>query len=498
MTESRIVTLGDLEGRIAGSEVVGDPRVVLNGITHDSREAVPGAMFAAWTGGTFDGYRYIEAALERGAVAVLAERARRDTLPTGTAGLLVDDTRAALPEAAAAVYGDPSLDTDILGVTGTNGKSTIVAMTTAIAVEAGLTAGRIGTLGAYAAGRDLPSAHTTPEADDLQRLLARMRDLDVRFVSMEVSSHGLALRRTDATRFVGAVFTNLTQDHLDFHATMDDYFRAKLRLFAEYPLRSNGPFVAAVNLDDPRGTEVARATRGEVVGFGLTSDARIRATDVSARASSTAFTVLGLAAEPVRVELPIGGSFQVMNALAAIAIMHGLGFECEAIVGGLRTMEPVPGRFESVPTGRGWDIIVDFAHTPAGLESLLASARALRPARILLIAGCGGDRDPGKRPIMARIAAEGADVVYLTSDNPRREDPNAILSDMLAGIPEPHPHVIVEPDRRLATEMAIGDARVGDLVLIAGKGGETYTIVGDRHIPYDDRQVAREALERLA
>ncbi|MBM3494117.1 MAG: UDP-N-acetylmuramoyl-L-alanyl-D-glutamate--2,6-diaminopimelate ligase [Armatimonadetes bacterium] len=496
MTDPTPITLEALARRVPGSKCVGDDGARIAGITHDSRLVAPGWMMACLVGASFDGHDFVGAALQRGAAALLVNADRRDTVPQGTPALLVPDTRLALPEVAAAVYGDPSEDLRVAGVSGTNGKSTIVQMLASIAESAGLASGRIGTLGAHAMGQDLPSEHTTPESDDLQRLLARMRDMGVRFVAMEVSSHGLALHRTDATRFAGAVFTNLTQDHLDFHGTMDSYFQAKLRLFAEYPLRNPGRFVASVNADDPRGEQVARVCRGKVVMYGLSDRARIRARDVVARATSTSFVVDGMGA-PVRVELPIGGSFQVMNALAAIALTHGLGFPTAAIVEGLGAMAPVPGRFEAIPTGRGWDLVVDFAHTPAGLESLLASARALNPRRVLLVMGCGGDRDNAKRPLMGRISSEGADAVYVTSDNPRHEDPMRIIGHILDGIPEPRDRVSVEPDRRLAIEMAVRDAVPGDLLLIAGKGGETYTIVGDEKIPYDDRIVAREALGRL-
>jgi UDP-N-acetylmuramoyl-L-alanyl-D-glutamate--2,6-diaminopimelate ligase len=490
------VTLATLAERVEHGQIVGDASTRVTGANHDSRLVAAGDLFLCLEGSRYDGHQFVDEAVRRGARAILANADRRSVIPQGVPAMLVPNTRTAMGEIAACIFGDPSADMDLIGVTGTNGKSTLVSMCVAIGTAAGIPAGRIGTLGAFALGRELPSLHTTPEADDLQRLLAQMRDMGVRLIAMEVSSHGLALHRTDGTRFSGGVFTNLTQDHLDFHRTMDEYFESKLRLFRDYPQRSCKPFVASVNVDDPRGSTVAAVTRGRVVTYGLAQAAQVRASDVRAGAARTHFTLEGLGA-PVPIELPIGGSFQVSNALGAIAICHGLGIPLEAIVEGLRTMEPVPGRYESVPTGRGWDLIVDFAHTPAGLESLLASARALNPARIILVMGCGGDRDAGKRPIMGRIAAQLADVVVVTSDNPRHEDPAAIIAQIVAGMDEHHASIITEVDRRRATELAIHEARPGDLVLIAGKGGETYTIVGDEHIPYDDRIVAREILERL-
>ena len=496
MSTEQGATLHGIALECGVGDIKGSPLTRVLGVSHDSRKVSEGDLFACLVGTNHDGHNFVGEALARGAAALLVNRSRIENVPEGVPTLAVEDTREMLGPIAAVVYGDPSRHMDVIGVTGTNGKSTTVAMCASIGRAAGLATGTIGTLGARAMGRELPSLHTTPEADDLQRLFAEMRRMDVGFVAMEVSSHGLELRRTDGTRFAGAVFTNLTQDHLDFHGTLDAYFDAKLRLFRDYPKLSRRPFQAAVNIDDPRGADVAAATRGNVVTFGLNEGAEVRATDVVARATRTLFTLVTKQGA-VRIELPVGGSFQVMNALGAGAVMLAMGTPLEAVAEGLHAMEPVPGRFESVPTGRDWDLIVDFAHTPDGLESLLRSARALSPGRIILVMGCGGDRDAGKRPIMGRIGAEGADVLVVTSDNPRHEDPSEIVRQILAGIPDGACKLISEVDRRKATEIAINEARAGDLVLIAGKGGETYTIIGDERIPYDDREVAREILERL-
>ncbi|NLH99966.1 MAG: UDP-N-acetylmuramoyl-L-alanyl-D-glutamate--2,6-diaminopimelate ligase [Chthonomonadales bacterium] len=490
------MTLLDLATALGTSAVIGSSNIRVTGVSHDSRTVAEGDLFACLVGATADGHEFIREAVARGARAVLVNKDRRDAIPSAVSAIVVPDTRVALGPAAACVFGYPSHDVDVIGVTGTNGKSTTVAMCEAIGLAAGRATGRIGTLGAHAMGRDLPAAHTTPEADDLQRLLAAMRGMGVRLVAMEVSSHGLALRRTDGMRFAGAVFTNLTQDHLDFHGTMDAYLEAKLRLFVEYPRLWETPFYAAINMDDPQGALVARSTVGHVIGFGLGPGAAVRASDVDMRADRTRFVLVSPQGS-VQVELPIGGAFQVMNALGASAIMLALGTPLEAVAEGLHAMKPVPGRFESVQTGRDWSLIVDFAHTPDGLASLLKSARALNPSRIILVMGCGGNRDAGKRPIMGRIGAEGADVLVVTSDNPRHEDPAAIIKQILAGVPEGICSLHAEVDRRLAIEYAIREARSGDLVLLAGKGGETYMIVGDEHIPYDDREVAREIIERL-
>lgn len=490
------LTLGDLCRQLTKAELHGDPNVVAHGVQHDSRDVRPGDLFVCLVGQHADGHAYVPAAVEKGAVALIAQRDQLPSLQTSVPVLAVSDTRLALAEAAAAVYDNPSHHMRLVGVTGTNGKSTTVAMLESIARAAGLDAGRIGTLGAVANGQPLPSLHTTPEADDLQRLLATMRRMGVQVVAMEASSHGLALRRTDCTAFEVGVFTNLTQDHLDFHGTLEDYFAAKLRLFSEYPRWSPRGFTAVVNADDPRGEEVIRATQGQVITFGIQAQADLRATSVRLGAESTRFVAEGVCGR-LEILLPLGGAFQVANALGAIGAALALGLNADAVASGLASMEPVPGRFEAVPTGRDWSVIVDFAHTPDGLQSLLTSARALKPRRLVLLFGCGGNRDRTKRPIMGRIAGENADVVIVTSDNPRHEDPEAIIADILEGMRDVRAEVKVEPDRRKATIQALRDAQPGDLIVLAGKGGETEMIIGDNRIPYDDREVVRAALESL-
>lgn len=473
---------------------VGD--AVVTGVRHDSREVSLGDLFVCIRGGQTDGHRFIADAKDRGAVGYVVDHAERSRLASGAPALIVTDTRRALALCAAEVYGRPSHAMRVVAVTGTNGKTTTAAMVAAIARAAGLKPGRIGTLGAEALGRELPCAHTTPEADDLQRIMSEMRAMGVEVLAMEASSHGLALNRTDGIAVSAGVFTNLTQDHLDYHHDLDDYFQAKLRLFAEYPRWSNGEFTGIVNMDDPRGDAVVEATDGRVITFATARPADLQASGVIAHPRGTEFVLEG-ACGRLPITLPIGGVFQVANALGAIGASISLGMDSNAIVEGLSTMPPVPGRFESVQTGRGWDVIVDFAHTPAGIESLLHSARALNPDRIILVVGCGGDRDRGKRPIIGKLAGTGADIVVVTSDNPRHEDPEAIIKEILAGMGDATAAVIVEPDRREAIRLAMEAARPGDLLLIAGKGGETVTIVGDERIPYDDRLVVREILEAM-
>jgi UDP-N-acetylmuramoyl-L-alanyl-D-glutamate--2,6-diaminopimelate ligase len=486
----------ELVNRIPSAHLAGPPFEAVQGVSHDSRDVKPGDLFACLVGEKFDGHQYAGDAIARGAAALLAQSDHADSLPAGVPAILVPNTRRALPDAASAVYDDPSRSLKMVGVTGTNGKTTSTNLIASILNHAGITAGTIGTLGAELKGEDLPSEHTTPEADQLQALLAEMRRRGAQAVVMEVSSHALAQYRTDGTWYDAAVFTNLTQDHLDYHKTMDAYFAAKLRLFTDYPAAGGKPFAASINIDDEYGRRLALVSRGRVLTYAVNSAADIRATDVRLDAGRSAFRV-ETPEGGFDAELHIGGAFQVYNALGAIGAALGLGISLDEIARGLAALSAVPGRFESVPTGRGFHVIVDYAHTPDGLDNLLTSARRLNPRRIITVFGCGGNRDSKKRPIMGRIVAKGADVAIVTSDNPRNEDPQAIIDDILPGMGGASARVLVEPDRRTAIAAAIGEARDGDIVLIAGKGHEDYQIIGDEKFPFDDRQVAREVLERL-
>jgi UDP-N-acetylmuramoyl-L-alanyl-D-glutamate--2,6-diaminopimelate ligase len=447
-------------------------------------------------GEKFDGHTYIPTALAQGAAALLIQEDHLSSLPDGASAIAVTDTRRALPLLASAVYGDPSLHLKLVGVTGTNGKTTTTNLIASILRASGLKAGTIGTLGAELMGVSLPSEHTTPEADQLQALLAEMRNRGAEAVVMEVSSHALAQYRTDGCAYDAAAFTNLTQDHLDYHKDMESYFLAKMRLFTDYPDASPKPFAASVNLDDPHGEAVARAARGKVITYGVQNRAGIMASNVQLEPGRVAFRASTPAGD-FDAELGIGGAFQVYNALAAIGVGIGLDIPTHAISEGLASLKSVPGRFESVPTGRGFHVIVDYAHTPDGLENLLSSARRLNPSRLIVVFGCGGNRDRTKRPIMGRIAAKQAEIAVVTSDNPRNEDPQAIIADIMPGMEGASARVVVEPDRRAAIGIALHEAQDGDIVLIAGKGHEDYQLVGDKVLPFDDRLVARELLGTL-
>ncbi len=498
--------LSDLCARLSDCRRAGADLDVLS-LAYDSRAVTPGALFVALRGAKTDGHDFIPLALKHGATALMVDALHANwrgqgTLPT----LSVPDTRAALPALAAAFYGEPSRALDVIGVTGTNGKTTTTYMMESILRAAGTRVGLIGTLGARIDGDPVPLERTTPESVDLQRLFARMQSVGVAACVMEVSSQGIEQRRTEGVAFRTGVFTNLTQDHLDTHGTMDAYFAEKLKLFTEYPdAFPDVPFAGVVNADDPYGQRVIDAletANRPVLRYGLhASDAVLRADIAEARPDGTRFAVTYRPPDGDAVTFPValrlGGLFQVSNALAAIGVALQRSLAPDAIASGLEALTGVPGRFELVPSeGRGFTVVVDYAHSPDGLENVLRSARALNPTRLVCVFGCGGDRDPVKRPIMGRIASEMADVVVVTSDNPRTEDPDAILAQIVAGIGgAARPPLTVQVDRREAIRIALCElARPGDLIVIAGKGHETGQQFAHHTMPFDDRQVAREVL----
>ncbi len=504
--------ISELVARVPKAVLIGGSNPVVTGLTHDSRAVQPGDLYLCKRGAHFDGHKFAEQALLRGAVAVVANRgglaAAGVDLPPTACVVEVADTVRALPMLACAFYGDPSRSLMMIGVTGTNGKTTTTRMVAAILRAAGRRVGTIGTLGSELDGVPIPSDHTTPEADELQMLLARMRDDGAEAVVMEVSSHALAQGRTDGIAFSAGIFTNFTQDHLDFHVTMDAYFEAKARLFSEYPVLyprpDKTPFVGVINVAEWDGKYLVTLARGDIITF-TTSDnpANLHAEEIDLAPDASRFVAVydnGMKVVRLPITLPVGGAFQVGNALAAIGATLRLGFPLETIAKGLSELGPVPGRFEAVPTGeRGFSVVVDYAHTPDGLENLLRSARELKPSRLLVVFGCGGDRDRTKRPIMGRLAATLAEVAIATSDNPRTEDPDAIIAEIQAGMnPSVDPAITaeihIEPDRRKAIALAISQARPGDIVLIAGKGHEDYQIIGTTKHHFDDREVANEAL----
>ena len=486
---SRRVPLASLAPAVQG-EVRGDPATMVGDVVLDTRKVAPGALFCCVPGARVDGHDLAGKALDAGAVALVVLRPLELKAPQ----LVVGRVRDALAPLAAAFFDHPSRRLDLVGVTGTNGKTTTTYLLEAIFRAAGRVPGVLGTVEVRVGDDRRPAIHTTPEAPDLQRLLAEMADSGVQAAAMEVSSHCLALHRVDGTRFKAAIFTNLTQDHLDFHADLDDYFLAKRRLFtpAFTPL-------GVVNLDDPHWRLLAGTAEVAVVTTGTAADADWRATDVAASLEGTSFRVASPAgSRPVRLRL--AGQFNVANALGALAAADALGIGLDTAVAGLEALAGVPGRFERVDAGQPFTVLVDYAHTPDSLDNLLRAARAVTGGRVLVVFGCGGDRDRAKRPMMGEIAGRLADVAVVTSDNPRSEDPEAIVAQVAEGVARSAGPggFLVEVDRRTAIRTALAMAAPGDAVLLAGKGHEQgQELAGGRKVPFDDRQVATEELRVL-
>ena len=482
--------LHDLLEGVDVRERRGELAVDVRSVVHDSRDAAPGALFACIRGAVTDGHAHAAAAVDAGAVALLVE----ELLPVPVAQARVESVRAVLGSVAARFHGFPSTALRVLGVTGTNGKTTTTYLLESIARANGDATGVVGTTGVRIGDAYLPQARTTPEATDLQLLLAEMRGAGVTTVAMEVSSHALAQHRVDGTWFSAACFTNLSHDHLDYHGTIEAYFAAKARLF-DRTFTDN----AAVAIDDPYGGALYdRCTRKgiDVWSFGR-HDADIAARDVEFEARHTHFLLHSRRdGRHAPVGLSLVGPFNLLNALAAAATARAAGLPFEAIVAGLERPIAVPGRMERVDAGQDFSVLVDYAHTPDALHRVLAAARVLtRPGgRLVVVFGCGGDRDRAKRPMMGAAAATGADVAVVTSDNPRSEAPEAIAAEIVAGFPRDRPP-LVELDRRRAIRAAVAGARPGDVVVIAGKGHETGQTAGGVTVPFDDRVVAREELE---
>ncbi|MDP9069045.1 MAG: UDP-N-acetylmuramoyl-L-alanyl-D-glutamate--2,6-diaminopimelate ligase [Actinomycetota bacterium] len=476
---------GDLFEAVSGT---GD--TVVRGLSYDSRSVARGDLFFCVPGATTDGHRFASAAVEAGAVALCVQRAQPLEVPQ----LVVTDVRRAMGRIAAGFFGSPAERLTVLGVTGTNGKTTTAFLLESILRAAGHKTGLIGTIETRVGGRVKAGVRTTPESLDLQRLFADMVAEGVTHVAMEVTSHALVLHRVEGVVFAAAGFTNLSQDHLDFHAHMEDYFQAKRSLFV--PERTER---GAVNVDDDHGRRLADAAEIPTIGFGLSADAEVRADDVEFRPAGSRFKV-HTPAGAIHVETSFIGGFNVSNCLAATAVALQAGIGLEAIEEGLRSLSAVPGRFEPVAAGQPFSVVVDYAHTPDSLDNVLRAARGVtRDGRVICVFGCGGDRDRGKRPLMGAVAAQLADVVMVTSDNPRSEDPYAIIDEIVEGViaHAPQGPDLVTSDRVEAIEASLKAARPGDVVLIAGKGHETGQQFADHTIPFDDREVARSALAGL-
>jgi UDP-N-acetylmuramoyl-L-alanyl-D-glutamate--2,6-diaminopimelate ligase len=473
------VPLASVLDAVPGAERRGD--AVIGDVVFDSREVGPGSLFCCVPGAVDDGHAYAAAAVEAGAAALLVERWIDDV---SAPQVRVASVREAMGPVAAVVFGHPAESLSMAGITGTNGKTTTTYLLEAIWRAAGVRPGVIGTTGARVDGEPVPLARTTPEAPDLHRLLARMREAGVGAVAMEVSSHALAQHRVGGVTFDVAAFTNLSQDHLDFHPSMEDYFAAKASLFT-----SARAARAGVNNDDPWGRRLLEDPAVPTTTYGLDPGADLRATDVSSTVNGLAFTIDGVA-----FRSRLRGVFNVSNCLAAVAVAGTLGITLEVAARGLAAVEGVPGRVEPVDAGQDFLVVVDYAHTPDSIRSVLQAARPLASGRLIVVFGCGGDRDRDKRPLMGAAATSLADLTILTSDNPRSEDPLAIIADIEPGAQEGDGAYVVEPDRRAAIGMAVEHAASGDVVVIAGKGHEPYQEIGDDTVPFDDRRVAHEAL----
>src|SRR4051812_9254319 len=460
-----MMDLERLVAAVGAVDVVGRAPVEVQELAYDTRAVGPGTVFFCVKGARADGHDLAAEAVERGAVALVVERPLDVALPQ----IVVPDSRAAMAPAADAFFGEPTRELEVAGVTGTNGKTTTTFLLYAILAAAGRRPGLIGTIEARVGGERRGVKRTTPEAIDLQRLFREMLDAGDRSAAIEASSHASALHRLDNVLFSALVFTNLSHEHLDFHADMEDYFQAKRRLF----VRGSPP--AAVNIGDEYGRRLA-GELANALTFGFAADAVVGPSTLDG------------------IELKLRGRFNAENALGAIAAARLLGIEQEAIKRGLESVRGVPGRFESIEEGQAFEVIVDYAHKPLALETLLHAVRELATGRVICVFGCGGDRDREKRPQMGRIASELADLVIVTNDNPRSEDPQAIIAAILTGVVG---EVEVEPDRARAIERAVEAARGGDVVLIAGKGAEQGQEFADEVVPFDDRESARKALRLL-
>ncbi len=485
--------LSELINQASGIEEVRGGEADVSSIDYDSRKVSAGSLFIAMSGTVHDGHEYIDSAIEQGAVAIVAENMPEKDHPVPY--YVVKDARVAMGEMSACFYGFPSRKLKLVGVTGTSGKTTVTHLIQSVMQAAGEKAGVIGTLGCWAEGLQIKSEHTTPESVDIQRTLSEMVKNGVTAIAMEASSHGLFQGRTIGCEFDCGVFTNVARDHLDYHKTFEAYLDAKLTLFKYYPNATSKGFVACLNADDPSFKKVQQVYNGRSVTFAVNAKADVTAADVKVSADTVSFDMQVPDGEKIQLCVPLGGYFNVYNALTAASVAVAMGIDAGTIKAGLEKAKAVPGRFEYIDRGQGFGVIVDYAHTPDELENVLQTASKLTKGRLIAVFGCGGDRDRGKRPLMGEIASQIADYIVVTSDNPRTEDPEKIISDIFEGIDSVDRKKSVSiTDRYEAIKKAICEACNGDLVVIAGKGHEDYQIFANETIHFDDREVASEIL----
>ncbi|HUX07034.1 MAG TPA: UDP-N-acetylmuramoyl-L-alanyl-D-glutamate--2,6-diaminopimelate ligase [Acidobacteriota bacterium] len=488
--------LNELIAGVEGASLEGDGAVEVTGLEFDSRRVGPGSLFAALVGEKVDGNRFIGAAVEAGAAAVLSERAKPDGL--NAVWIEVPDARAALAVVSKRWFGAPDEELKLACITGTNGKTSVAHLLQTVLGNLNGPSGRLGTISYHTGREEVAAPLTTPEAPDIFRMLREMRDAGCRSAAMEASSHAIDRKRVEGIAFDSVTFTNLSRDHLDYHGDMENYYRAKRKIFCK---RDGYSPVAAINADDEWGRRLLAETGLHAVSFGFSHDAQVCGKNLRLGLDGTSFTVCTEQGE-FELRSQLIGRPNGENLLAAFATAHALGFDGEDIAAAIAGMKTVRGRLERLPSDRPFEVIVDYAHTDDALRRLLLTAGELAPdgGRVIVLFGCGGDRDRGKRPLMGRHAITLADIAILTSDNPRSEDPMAIIREVEAGIAEVvqrRAEYKMIPDRAEAIKAAVGMARAGDLVLISGKGHEDYQIIGDKRLHFDDREEVLKALAEL-
>lgn len=496
---------------IAAVELHGDDNLEITGLTCDSRKVVSGTLFFALRGASTDGHRFIESAVASGAAAIVLEDS--DCAPAGVPWLKVVDGRGVMARMAARFNGDPTSGMPLIGITGTNGKTTTTYLIESVLAEAGIRAAVLGTISYRLGDIVFPATHTTPESTELQAMFRRLADAGAKAFIMEVSSHALEQRRVDGCCFDVGVFSNLTRDHLDYHATMEQYLQAKIRLFSELlqPTAAKPNRFAVLNLDDPHSGLIAEQAACAVTGFGVERQGDLELAELAMTVNGISAKVLTRRGE-LAFKSELLGRFNLSNILAAVAVGLVLDLPLEAISRGVERLKNVPGRMERVENDRGITVLVDYAHTGDALENVLKTVRELTTARIITLFGCGGDRDAGKRPIMGAVAAGMSDLAIVTSDNPRSEDPAKIIAQVREGITplgiheyDPveiadgfeHKGFVAVENRREAIRLAVRVAQAGDVVLLAGKGHEDYQIIGSEKSHFDDREEARMAMTGL-
>jgi len=484
--------LGVLGTEITARDCSGPDRDIA-GLAYDSRKVQPGELFVAIPGNQVDGHAYIPQAIERGAVAVVCEHDDVE-VPEGLPSIRVPSSRRALARLSAEFYGHPDRRLRLIGVTGTNGKTTTTLLIKWLLEQAGHKTGLVGTVCNMAGDRILPATHTTPESLELFRLFRMMEEQQCEYIVMEVSSHALSQGRVSACNFCGAVFTNLTQDHLDYHGSFENYLMSKVKLFQMLDTEAGPNRYGVINVNDKSSSVFAQHCAAPLWSYGSDEEGiQLRLLHYNPSMDGTGF-VMTYRGQMYPVRIPLLGKFNVYNTLGAMAVALAEGIAMERIIEVLKTAPQVPGRFELIDEGQDFNVVVDYAHTPDGLKNVLGSAQKLRPRRLITVFGCGGNRDKGKRPIMGRIAGSLSDVAIITSDNPRFEAPLDIIDQVERGIKEVCNNYLVEEDRAKAIRLALNMAEAGDMVVLAGKGHEDYQIIGDTKHHFDDREIARQIL----